>query len=1246
MKFCFSSLLVFIMFPLSILGQGFFSSDEFSNITNTQYANGIAVADYDNDGDLDVYIVSKDAFDSSNPSTWNRLYQNDGLSFKDVTVASGLHLAQYAEAAASEYGAKMGASWGDCNNDGYPDLFLTNKGKNQLWLNQGDGSFRNISAESGIEGTETGHSSSALWWDYDNDGDLDLYVGSWIDDNSFYRNDGDLKFTDISNETGLNDVGRTWTSIPFDVNKDGLLDLFIVNDFGSSELFINQSNDQFINQTKHYKLNEPGQGMGVDICDYKNDGNFDIYVTNISQLKENPLYINNGNTFDNLGSQLGVSDARWGWGARFFDFDHDTDEDLYVVNERFFETGNLEYNRFFVQYDNGFKESASDFGLSKNTDAKTQEVFDFDGDGDLDILLGNWGDFPVLYRNDENNKGNWVQIKLRGTISNRDAFGTVVKIKTEDEKLQHRLNHGANFLGQSIKPVHFGLGQNEIIKELTIFWPSGKIEKINDLDINRMYTFVEGEQDEAPGETYGTIPDEFDYEDETSENASIARKWNELLLESIRRDYARPTVHARNLFHISIAMYDAWTVYDAEAKPFFLGNTLGNYTCSFDGISIPEDIESARQEAISYASYRLLNHRFKNSPGALVMLNAYKRFMEEELGYDINYTSSDYSSGSSAALGNYIAQELIEFGKNDGANEQNDYENKYYQPNNLPLVVDNPSNPTLVNPNSWQPLTLSTFIDQSGNEIPGSTPDFLSPEWGQVVSFALKEEQASYHVRDGYNYKMFNDPGKPVEIITQGESGLNDPYKWGFAMVSVWSSHLDPEDSVMIDISPGSIGNTKIEEFPKTFEQYKQYYDFYDGGDMGTGHDINPVTGEAYVPQIVPRGDYARVLAEFWADGPDSETPPGHWFTILNYVSDHPLTEKRFSGKGDVMGNLEWDVKSYLTLSGAMHDCAVTAWGIKGYYDYIRPISAIRYMASKGQSTDVSLDNFHPEGIPLIPRYIEVIGSEDPLAGSDHEHIGKIKLFAWKGSHFIDDPDSDVAGVDWILADHWVPYQRPSFVTPPFAGYVSGHSTFSRAAAEVLTQLTGSNFFPGGMGVFDANKNDFLVFEDGPSQDLVLQWATYQDASDQTSLSRIWGGIHPPIDDIPGRLLGEDIGKEAFNLAKQYFYMDADHDGYYSYEDYDDNDSSIHEEGDKRPKLDYSIYPVPVDDLLTLSIDYEGTLTLNTFNIYGRLVTKRDIIIQDNIGQISMKNLTTGTYLILLTNPNGEKLFSRKIVKY
>jgi hypothetical protein len=192
-------------------------------------------------------------------------------------------------------------------------------------------------------------------------------------------------------------------------------------------------------------------------------------------------------------------------------------------------------------------------------------------------------------------------------------------------------------------------------------------------------------------------------------------------------------------------------------------------------------------------------------------------------------------------------------------------------------------------------------------------------------------------------------------------------------------------------------------------------------------------------------------------------------------------------------------------------------------------------MADHGQSSDPKLPRYSPAGIPLVDGFIETVQAGDPLAGMDNENIGKIKLYTWRGHDYINDPAIDAAGVGWILAENWFPYQRPTFVTPPFAGYISGHSTYSRAAAEIMTLLTGDAFFPGGLGEFHCQKNEFLVFEEGPSVDLTLQWATYRDASDQTSLSRIWGGIHPPIDDIPGRVIGQQIAADAFLLGKRYF---------------------------------------------------------------------------------------------------------------
>ncbi len=496
-----------------------------------------------------------------------------------------------------------------------------------------------------------------------------------------------------------------------------------------------------------------------------------------------------------------------------------------------------------------------------------------------------------------------------------------------------------------------------------------------------------------------------------------------------------------------------------------------------------------------------------------------------ELGYDTAYTSVDYASGEPAALGNYIALSYMELGVVDYSNEDIDYayDEAFYYPLNDPLALELAGNPGLMDLNHWQPLAIDGHPARK----------FLSPQWGHVTPFSMREEDLTIRTKNGYEYWLYHDPGMPPLIDTVDGQGLDDFYKWNFALVAVWSGHLDPADPVMVDISPASVGN--IPALPENEEEYRSFYDFFEGGVPDEGYDLNPATGLPYEAHLVPRGDFARVLAEFWADGPDSETPPGHWFTILNYVNDYPGFEKRFGGEGAVLDDLEWDVKAYLVMGGAMHDVAVAVWGVKSYYDYIRPISAIRGMASFGQSSDSTKMSYHPAGIPLVEGHIEIVEVGDALAGESDEHVGKIKIYAWRGPDHIGDPETSHAGVGWILAENWWPYQLPSFITPPFAGYVSGHSTFSRAAAEVMTLLTGDEYFPGGMGVFDAPKDAYLLFENGPSTHVELQWAKYRDASDQASLSRLWGGIHPPIDDVPGRKMGMMIGPQAFHHATTYF---------------------------------------------------------------------------------------------------------------
>ena len=291
-----------------------------------------------------------------------------------------------------------------------------------------------------------------------------------------------------------------------------------------------------------------------------------------------------------------------------------------------------------------------------------------------------------------------------------------------------------------------------------------------------------------------------------------------------------------------------------------------------------------------------------------------------------------------------------------------------------------------------------------------------------------------------------------------------------------------------------------------------------------------------YEPQLAPAADLYRVIAEYWADGPTSETPPGHWNLIANRVADTPGFERRFGGDGPELDPLEWDVKTYFALNGAVHDAAIAAWGLKAHYDSVRPISMIRYMGGLGQSSDPAGTSYDPDGLPLEPGLVEVVTPESSAPGERHEsladHVGEIAVFAWQGSP--DDPETQTSGVGWIRAVDWVPYQRPTFVTPSFAGYVSGHSTFSRAAAEVLTGITGTPYFPGGMAEWTVEKGA-LLHEEGPSDDVALQWATYFDASDQAGISRLYGGIHIPQDDVEGRRIGDEVGLGAWALAQKYF---------------------------------------------------------------------------------------------------------------
>lgn len=583
---------------------------------------------------------------------------------------------------------------------------------------------------------------------------------------------------------------------------------------------------------------------------------------------------------------------------------------------------------------------------------------------------------------------------------------------------------------------------------------------------------------------------------------STARSWNETVLASIRKDTARPPVQSRHLFHLSVAMYDAWAAFEPTAKPFLFNEKIA-----------ATDVDAAQREAISYASYRLLLHRFAASPQVAV-INGYLNARMAEFGYPTSVTTT--VGDSPAAVGNRIAAQVIAWGLTDGSREQFNYAPPAgaYPVVNPGLVRSLSYNLNVVDPSRWQPIAFGHTVGSKGQIIPTSVQGRLTPHWPLVRPFGLLPSDRNPSKPGMY----FDTPNVPLL------NGAGDAqYRAGHQDVLVRSSWLTPDDGVTIDISPAVMGNNPL------------------GTDAGTGRPLNPVTGLPYPPNVVLRGDYARSLAEFWADGPTSSTPPGHWNEIANAVVDHPAFQRRMGGTGPELDALEWDVKMYVALNGALHDTAITVWGVKGHYDAARPITAIRYLAQNGQCSDPALPSFSMNGLNLVPGVVELITPATTAPGQRHAALagreGQIAALSWPGTPA--DPANQHSGVRWMLAGDYIPYQRTTFVTPPFGGYISGHSTFSRSAATVLTALTGSEYFPGGLGTYTCQAGNFLVFEDGPSQTFEFQWATYQDAADSAGQSRIFGGIHPSFDDYPARVLALDIAARSLSRAFELFEPDA-----------------------------------------------------------------------------------------------------------
>lgn len=1170
------------------------ADDEIPRPIKTLVSNyaGAAAVDVDGDGWTDLIAARYDL-----PPV---LYINQGDgTFTEEATARGLQGAVNAGAFAA----------GDFDNDGDADLFVAPADANRFMLlvNDGTGHFAEEAVARGAAVTTTlrNHEAYSVGLvDYDRDGWLDVYVSEWgipdSEENALHsvllRNLGPSQPGHFENVTAASQLtqpaGAAVAQYGFssgwaDYDGDGWPDLALAADFHQSQLFWNNADGTFVEGSALAGANQTEFGMGIAVADYDGDGRLDFYVTSIYDSffnsrvgthSGNKLYRNLGDRrFAETSTATGVARAGWGWGAAFLDFDNDGDQDLVATNGMdaaelgatgpFYDA--LTDPTALFQNDGAgrFVDNASLLGIGDSGLGKAVVVWDYDNDGDEDLLITETYASPVLYRNDASANGRkWIRFAFRGNASNRDGIGAVVRV-TEAGKVQTLLYNPSNsYIGQREPFLHCGLGASDgVVDAIDVVWPSGIEQQLTNVAANQLVSLVEPEAPLTPPAitTQPTAPEvvslgsdltlsaaatgkpapvflwtkdgetivgangptlrleriqPFDAgvyqaraintEGEATSDAvgiavtidlsehSIARWWDEFLLEAIRKDFPAPTIHGRNLYHTSAAMWDAFWAYEPNgwerASPVFHREDLTEADWGGDRVG-------SQREAISYAAYRILDTRYLHSVNRVRTLYNI-RWLMEQLGYDPDDVST--SDNSPAGVGNRIGAAILAANLSDGANEANGYvDTSGYQAFNEPLVFKLPGS-SPADPNRWQPLAFDYQVTQNGIPLADKIQSFVGVNWRAVDTFAIAKDSG---------ITIAWDPGPPPFFGSESHAEFVD----AAVQLIRYSSLLDPSRDVMIDISPGALLNNPL------------------GTNDGTGHAVNPYTGKAYAPNVVNHADYGRILAEFWADGPASETPPGHWNSLFNDVTDKPLFQRRYLGRGPELSELEWDVQAYLALNGAMHDAAIAAWTLKRQYDYSRPITMIRYLAGLGQSTDPDALSYDPNGLPLIDGLIELVTPESSAAGQRHEalaaSVGRVAILAWSGEPQ-GGPD-EVGGVRWILAENWRPYQRSTFVTPAFPGYVSGHSTFSRAGAEVLTLLTGSPYFPGGIGTYHFTANEFLQFEKGPTTDVTLQWATYYDAADQAGLSRLYGGIHVPADDFVGRRLGARVGTEAFLKA-------------------------------------------------------------------------------------------------------------------
>jgi hypothetical protein len=497
--------------------------------------SGVCWFDYDHDGFVDLYLVNGSTLaqlQGKEPRTaHNRLFRNNGDgTFTDVTAKASV--------AGTQWG--FGCVAADYDNDGNTDLLVTQFGPNLLYHNNGDGTFIDRAAKAGMAGGEIWHAGAAFG-DYDNDGFLDLYISGYIDfdrqhpelktceyrgvnvhacgplgyrgaPDFLYHNNGDGTFTDVTAKAGVVDKGLFFgfTVIFDDLNGDGLADIFVANDSNANYFYRNKGDGTFEESavTSGVAFNADGKemsGMGVAVGDYDGDGRPDVFVTTFSNDND-VLYHNDGHGFfSDVSFPAGVGEPTvpfLAWATFFFDYDNDGHKDLFVANGHVYpevegkigETYRQPLQLFRNSSDAKFQDASQQAGLHAipRHSARGGAYADFDNDGDLDVLISNIDDVPQLLENDGSNRSDWLELKLQGTKSNRDAIGARVRVTAGDLVQYDHVRAGGSFLSSNDLRLHFGLGDRKRVDEVRIEWPSGKTERLEKIETNQILNVVEG----------------------------------------------------------------------------------------------------------------------------------------------------------------------------------------------------------------------------------------------------------------------------------------------------------------------------------------------------------------------------------------------------------------------------------------------------------------------------------------------------------------------------------------------------------------------------------------------------------------------------------------------------------------------------------------------------------------------------------------------------------------------------------